>query len=161
MDQRRLINKMQWHPLSTCLQNPYHSWRVAGQKDFFADKIKKDATKECFVYTPRTPFNNSSSLGNTSSASVMVECEGWSSNAAFPDGQNKTLQDVVTRLHVAVDESTGSIFTSSTYDDFVLFMKADYWGISLLDRTLFTVLRFKGLLDPNRGMYFIGNNDNL
>ena len=128
-------------------------WRVALAKLIFPTSIKNVTTKEYFVYTPKTPFNSSLSAGKTNSGGVMVEREDWSNNATFPDGEYKTVKDVVTSLHVAVAKSTRPIVTSRT-EDSVEFNFADGYGISLHDRSLFDVLRFKGVLDPNRGGHF-------
>ena len=75
----------------------------------------------------------------------MVEREDKSNNASYPDGEIKTVKDVVTSLHVAVAKVTRPIVTSSTDKDCVKFNFADGYGISLRDRSLFDVLRFKGV----------------
>ena len=123
--------------------------------------IKNVNTKEYFVYTPKTPFNSSPSAGKTNSGGVMVELEDCSNNATFPDGEHKTVKDVVTPLPVAVAESTRLIVTSSTEEDSVEFNFADGYGIGLHDRSLFDLLGFKGVLHLNRGGYFIGNNNKV
>ena len=91
----------------------------------------------------------------------MVEREDWSNNATFPDSDNKTVKDVVTRLHVAVAKTTRLIVTSSTGEDSVEFNFADGYGINLHDRSLFDSLGFMGVLDPTRGGYFFGNNNKV
>ena len=127
----------------------------------FPTSIKVVTTKEYFVYTTKTPFNSSPSAGKTNSGGVMVEREDWSNNAIFPDGEYKTVKDVVTRLHVVFAKSTRLIVTSSTEEDSVDFNFADGNGISLHDRSLFDVLGFKGVLDSNRGGYFFGRNNKV
>ena len=88
----------------------------------------------------------------------MVERGDWSNNAIFPDGEYKTVKDIVTRLHVAVAKSTRPVVTCSTEEDSVEFKSADGYGIILLDRSLFDILGIKGVPDPHRGGCFIGNN---
>ena len=63
----------------------------------------------------------------------------------------------MTRLYVAVAKGTRPIVIYSTEEDCVEFNFAEGYGISLHGRSLFDVLGFKGVLDPNRGGYFIGN----
>ena len=132
--------------------------RVALADIIFPISIKNVSTKEYFVYTPKIPFNSSSPAGKTNSGGVMVEREDWSNNGTFPDCEYKTVKDVVTRLHIAVAKSTRLVVTSSTEEDSEEFNFADGYGISLHDRSLFDVLGFKEVLDPNRGGYFIVNN---
>ena len=91
----------------------------------------------------------------------MVEREDWSNIGIFCDGEYKTLIDVVTCFHVAVAKSTKPIVTSSTEEDSVEFNFADGYGISLHDVSLFVLVGFKGMPDPHRGGYFIGNNDKV
>ena len=91
----------------------------------------------------------------------MLKREDWSNNATFPDGDYKTVKAVVTRLHVAVAKSTRPIVTSGTEENCVDFNFADDYGISLGDRSLFGVLGFKGVPEPNRGGRFIGNTDKV
>ena len=107
-------------------------------------------TENSISYSPST--------GKTNSGGVMVEREYWSNNAGFPD-EYKTVKDVVTRLHVAVAKSKRLIVTSSTEEDSVEFNFADGHGISPHDT--FDVLGFKGVQDPNRSGYFIGNNNKV
>ena len=135
--------------------------RVVLADIIFPTSIKNISTKGYFVYTPKTPFNSSPPAGKTNSGGVMVEREDWSNNGTFPDCEYKTVKDVVTRLHVAVAKSTRLIVTSSTEEDSVEFNFADGYGISLHDRSLIDVLGFKGVLDPNRGGYFIVNNNKV
>ena len=77
-------------------------------------------TKEYFVCTPETLFNFSPSTGKTSSGGVMVELEDWSNNAIFPDGEYKTVQDVVTRLNVAYTKNTPQKTVCCSYLQIVL-----------------------------------------
>ena len=114
-------------------------WRVALAEINFPTSIKNVTTKEYFVYTPKTPFSSSQSTGKTNSGSVFVEREDWSSNATFPDGEYKTVKDVI---H-AVAKSTRLVVTSSTEEDSVELNFADGYGISLLDRSL-RCIRFQG-----------------
>ena len=79
----------------------------------------------------------------------------------LPDGEYETVKDVVTRLDVAVAKSARLIVNSSTEEDSVEFTFAYGYGISLHDRSQFDVLEFKGVLDPNRGGYFVGNNNRV
>ena len=81
--------------------------------------------------------------------------------STFPDGQYKTVKDVVTRLRVAVAKNMMLIVTSNTEKDSVEFKFPDCYGISLHDRNLFDVIGFKRVLDPNRGGFFTGNNNKL
>ena len=53
------------------------------------------------------------------------------------------------------------IVTSSPEEDSVEFNFADGYGISLHDRSLFNVLGFKGVPEPIRDGYFIGNNNKV
>ena len=91
----------------------------------------------------------------------MVEREDWSNNATFSECQYKTIEDVVTRLHVAVAERTSPICTSSTEEDCVECNFGDDYGKCVQDRSLLDVLGFKRVPDPNRSGYFIGNNDKV
>ena len=91
----------------------------------------------------------------------MVGCEDWSSFATFPDSENKTVKDVVTRLHVAIVKNRRPIVTSSCEEDCLQFDFADGYGISLRYRILFIVLGFRGVPNPNRGGYFIGNSNKM
>ena len=66
----------------TCLRNlltePLQlegDWRVALAEIFSPKSIKNVSTIDYFVYTPKIPFNISTSTGNTSSGSEMVEHE--------------------------------------------------------------------------------------
>ena len=89
-------------------------WRAALAEIIFPTSIKNVTTKEYFLYTPKTPFKSLPSTSRTNSGGVMLEREDWSNNATFPDGEHKSVKDVVTRLHVAVAKSTRLIVTSST-----------------------------------------------
>ena len=66
-------------------------WRVALGEIISPASMKDVTTKEYFVYTSKTPFNNSSSTGKTNSGGVMVEREDWSNNASSPDAGYKTV----------------------------------------------------------------------
>ena len=128
---------------------------------FLSTSITNVTTKEYFVYTQQTLFNNSPSIGNTGPGGVMVERADWSNKAIFLGGEYRTVKDVVMRLHVVVARSTRPLVTSSSEEDTVKFNFADGYGISLYDRSLFDVFSFKGVPDPNRGGYFIGNDDKV
>ena len=158
---------VQWEPIDKTTMTYFRNvlaqplqvegeWRVV-LAEIFSTIIKNVATKEYFVYTPETPFNSSPSTGKTNSAGIMVEREAWSNNAIFPDGEYKTVKDVM-QLHVAVATSTMVFVTFNTEEDSVEFNFAHGHGISLHDWSLLDVLGFKGVPDPNRGGYFIGNN---
>ena len=108
----------------------------------FLNKCRECYHKEYFVCTPKTPFNNSPSSGNTTSGGVMVEHEE-SNNATFCDGEYKIVKDVVARSHVAVAKSTRPIVNSSTEEGGAQFNFADGYGISLHDRSLSDVLGSK------------------
>ena len=114
-----------------------------------------------FVYTSKTPFIISTSTGKTNSGGVIVEREDCSNYATFPDGEYQTVKDIVTRLHVAVAKSTRLIVTSSIEQDSVDFNFTNGYGLKLHDGSLFDVLRFKGVLDPNRGGYLFGNKNKV
>ena len=118
---------------------------------FFPPSIKIATTKEYLVYTPKTPFKTSLSTGKTNSRAVMVERADRSNIAISPDGECNTVKDVATILHAAVAQRTRLIYTSSTEEDSVKFSFADGYGIGLHDRSLFDVLGFHGVPDPNRG----------
>ena len=90
-----------------------------------------------------------------------MEREDWSNNAAFCDGECKHVEDVVMRVHVAVAKRTRPIVTSGTEANCVELNFVDSYGISLRGRSLFDVLGFKGVLNPDRGGYFIGNIDKM
>ena len=153
-----MIDKTHWHAFPTYSQNLYNGRRIKSGfgRINFPNKYQKCYHKTVLrVYTENS--FNSPSLGNTSSGGVLMEREGWSNNAFFPDGEYKTVKLVVTRLYVAVAKGTRPILIYSTEEDCVEFNFADGYGISLHGRSLFEVLGFKGVLDPNRGGYFIGN----
>ena len=65
----------------------------------------------------------------------------------------------MTRFHVAVTKKRPHV--TSTTEDFVEFDFTDGYGINVHDRSLFDVSGFRGVPDPNRGGYFIGNNDKV
>ena len=136
-------------------------WRVAFAEKIFPTGIKNVTTREYLVSTPKTPFNSLPSTGKTNSGGVRVEREDWSNSATFLDVEYKTVKENVTRLHVAVARKTRLLVTSSMEKDSVEFNFADGYGVSLRDRSLFDVLELKGVLDPNRGGYFIGNNNKV
>ena len=92
-------------------------WRMALVEIILSTSIKIVTTKEYFVYTQKTLFNNSPSVGNTSSGGVMVKRADWSNNAFFLDGEYKTVEDVVMRLHVVVARSTRPLVTSNSEED--------------------------------------------
>ena len=115
-------------------------WRVALAGIFIPTSIENVTTKQYFVHTEKTPFKTSASSGNKNPGGVMVEPEYWSNHTSFLDYEYKTVKDVVTRLYVAVDESTRRIVTFGTGEVCVEFNIADGRGVILHYRSLFVIL---------------------
>lgn len=128
-------------------------WRVAIAEIIYPSSIKNVTTKDYFIYTPRTPYQ----LG-------VLEREDWSNNAIFPDGEYKRIADIVEHLNsVSIEIASESnrqkpIIQSNSDGEVVEFTFREGYGISVRDRTIFDVLGFKGIPDPNRGGYFIGSH---
>ena len=80
-------------------------WRVALAEIIFATSIKNITTKENFVYAPEIPFKNSPTRARQRNG----ECEDWSNKSTFPDGEYKTLKNVVTGLMSQLLEAQGSL----------------------------------------------------
>ena len=133
-------------------------WRVALAEITFPSSIKNVTTKDYFVYTPRTASEILMSVAGSGGA--VVHRPDWSSNATFPDGEIKSVENILEIL------KEGTVFNkpllATNYQDRTVELEfADGYGISVQDRSLFNVLGFTGIPDPNRGGYFIGSNDKV
>ena len=128
-------------------------WRVALAEIIFPSSIKNITTKGYFIYTPKTPYK--SPPPSTESVGY-IQREVWEDNALYSDGELKSIDTILEKL-----KESSRLNNQLTYvkqnDNIELKFDNEY-GISVRDRSLFDVLGFKGVPDPNRGGFFLGNH---
>ena len=135
-------------------------WRVALAEITLPSSIKNVTTKDYFIYTPRKATEVLSNLNRSASAGVIVQRPDFSSNATFPDGEIESIENILELL------KKGTVFNkpllkASCEQKTVEVEFAESYGISVRNRSLFDVLVFTGVLDTNRGGYFIGTQNKV
>ena len=140
------------------LAHPIHlegDWRVALAEIIFPTSIKNITTTDFFIYTPKTPYDNTPVL--SSEGGAVIKREDWSDNAKFEAGEYQTISSILKQLDKATE--TKKPLNSADYveDNIEISFKSRY-GISVRDRSLFDVLGIQGVPDTNRGGYYIGTN---
>ena len=143
------------------LVHPIHlegDWRVALAEIIFPTSVKNVTTTDYFIYTPQTPYPPS--VSSSVDKSGLIQREDWSDNATFPAGEIESVFTILSTLRAGT-QSVKPLSTAKTIGNRVeLNFEAGY-GISVRDRSIFNVLGFKGVPDPNRGGFFLGNNDRI
>lgn len=129
-------------------------WRVALAEIIFPSSIKNITTKDFFIYTPKTPYVSASSSTNVGNG--LIRREAWEDNATFQDGELKTIATILEKLEKSTESDM--TFTAVRQDDEIELQFEKEYGISVRDRSLFDVLGFQGVPDPNRGGFFLGNH---
>ena len=119
-------------------------WRVALAEIIFPSRIENVTTKDLFIYTPKTPHDNA--LNVNSGSAIQREY--------------KTVMEVLSHLH-SITKDKRLLLTSTVENISVEIRFREGYGLSLLDRSLFDVLAFKGVSDTNRAGFFIGCNEKL
>ena len=140
------------------LAHPIHlegDWRVALAEIIFPTSIKNITTTDFFIYTPKTPYDNTPVP--SSEGGAIIKREDWSDNAKFEAGEYQTISSILEQLDKATE--TKKPLNSADYveDSIEISFKSRY-GISVRDRSLFDVLGIQGVPDTNRGGYYIGTN---
>ena len=140
------------------LAHPIHlegDWRVALAEIIFPTSIENITTTDFFIYTPKTPYDNTPVL--SSEGGGVIKREDWSDNAKFEAGEYQTISSIPKQLDKATE--TKKPLNSADYveDNIEIRFKSRY-GISVRDRSLFDVLGIQGVPDTNRGGYYIGTN---
>lgn len=132
-------------------------WRVALAEIIFPTSIKNVTTTDYLIYTPRTPYDTLPVSANQAATSIIKQ-EDWSSNATFPEGEYKSVADILKVLKKGTQSKKPLEDGNISDDNFVELKFADGHGISVQDRSILDVLGFEGIIDKNRGGYFIGSN---
>ena len=73
------------------LAHPIHlegDWRVALAEIIFPTRIKNITTTDYFIYTPKTPYENTPKKSD--GADVVIQEEDWSDKATFGAGEFRT-----------------------------------------------------------------------
>ena len=142
------------------LVHPIHlegDWRVALAEIIFPTRVKNITTSDFFIYTPETPYS-SSGLSSSENTSGLIKREDWSDNAVFPDGEIRSIWPILITLKAGSKSKQPLLSAKEDDGNNVELTFKDGYGISVRDRTLFDVLGFNGVPDPNRGGFFLGNN---
>ena len=101
---------------------------------------------------------------------MIVQRPDFSSNATFPDGEIESIENILELLkkgeNILELLKKGTVFNkpllkASCEQKTVEVEFAESYGISVRDRSLFDVLVFTGILDTNRGGYFIGTQNKV
>ena len=134
-------------------------WRVALAEIIYPTNIKNITTTEYMIYTPKTPYD-STPVTRGDAAGVVVKQEDWSNDAKFESGEYITVKSILKQSEKGTE--TRKPLTSALFeDDGVELNFADGYGISVRDRAVLDVLGIEGVPDPNRGGFFIGNNQKV
>ena len=138
------------------LAHPIHlegDWRVALAEIIFPTRIKNITTTDYFIYTPKTPYENTPKTSD--GADVVIQQEDWSDNATFGAGEFRTINSILDKLEEGT-ETRKPINSAMYVNDGVEINFKDGYGISVRDRSVLDVLGIEGVPDPNRGGFFIG-----
>ena len=133
-------------------------WRVALAEIIFPTSIKNITTTEYLIYKPRTPYDTLPVSGNKLDSASLIKREDWTSNATFPDGEYKSVGDVLKVLKKGTQTKKPLEDAKLSDDNFVELEFEEGFGISVRDRSILDVLGFEGIPDKNRGGYFIGTH---
>ena len=130
-------------------------WRVALAKIIFPTSIKNITTTDLFIYTTKTPYDNTPVP--SSEGGAVIKQEDWSDNAKFEAGKYRTFSSILEQLDKATETKTPLNSADYVEDSIEISFESRY-GINVRDRILFDVSGIQGVPDTNRGGYFIGTN---
>ena len=117
----------------------------------FPTSIKNITTTEYLIYKPRTPYAPLPVSGNKLDSASLIKREDWTSNATFPDGEYKSVGDVLKVLNKGTQTKKPLEDAKLSDDNFVELEFEEGFGISVRDRSILDVLGFEGIPDENRG----------
>ena len=86
------------------LAHPIHlegDWRVALAEIIFLTSIKNITTTDFFIYTPKTPYDNTPVP--RAATGVVIKREDWSDNAKFEAGEYQTISSILEQLDKATE----------------------------------------------------------
>ena len=86
------------------LAHPIHlegDWRVALAEIIFPTSIKNITTFDFFIYTPKTPYDNTPVP--SSEGRAVIKREDWSDNAKFEAGEYETMSSILEQLDKATE----------------------------------------------------------
>ena len=81
------------------LAHPIHledDWRVALAEIIFLTSIKSITTTDFFIYTPKTPYDNTPVT--SAEAGAFIKREEWSNNAKLEAGENQTISSILEQV---------------------------------------------------------------
>ena len=121
----------------------------------FPTSIKYITTTDFFIYTPKTPYENT--LVPSSEGGAVIKRKDWSDNANFEAGEYQTISTILEQPDKATETKTPLKSADYVEDSIEISFKSRY-GIGVRDCSFFDVLGIKGVPDTNRGGYYIGTN---
>ena len=131
------------------LVHPIHlegDWRVALAEIIFPTSIKNITSTDFFIYTPKTPYDNTP-VPNSEGGAV-IKREDWSDNAKFAAGEYQTISSILEQLDKTTE--TKKPLNSADYvEDSIEISFKSRCGIIVRDRSLFDVLGIQREPDTN------------
>ena len=130
--------------------HPIHlqvDWRVALPEIVFRTSIKNITTTDIFIYTPKTPYDNTPVP--SSEGGAVIKREDWSDNAKLEAGEYQTISSILEQVDKATQTKKPLNAVGYVEDSIEISFKSRY-GMSVRD-----VLGIQGVSDTNRGAYYI------